>query len=87
MNYKDNRPNLFNKFIYFDAKPSYDNKAKAFWHIASIGEDDLKNENNQKYDMDPCCNDVANGIRRFLKYKITILINKENFTWELLFSG
>jgi len=26
-------------------------------------------------------------IRRFLKYRITSLINKEIFTWELLFSG
>ncbi|RKD22468.1 hypothetical protein SAMN02745883_00677 [Caminicella sporogenes DSM 14501] len=55
-----NRPNLFNKFIYIDEKVKYDNKPNGFWHISSIGEDDTK------YDMYPCCNDITNGLCKYM---------------------
>lgn len=48
---RENRPKLFGKFIFIDERKLYDNKENAYWHSASMGEDDTK------FDSDPCQND------------------------------
>jgi hypothetical protein len=52
---RDNRPQLFGKFLYIDEVTAQQGKDRGFWHVASIGEDDAK------FDMYPCVNHISHA--------------------------
>lgn len=60
LNIRENRPTLFGRRLFIDARDQIDDKINGFWHVASIGADD------SKFDMYPCSNDVAIGKCVFL---------------------
>lgn len=52
---KENRPTLFNKFIFIDFKHWIDNKADCFWHLVSLHE-------TEKFGVFPCENNISDII-------------------------